>query len=373
MHLSRTSIGIPVATFVVLSCGSEPGVTQDELNALIDLPSGFFIDEYAVVPNARSMTLSDNGVLYVGTRQDNFFAVRDRDGDGTGETVDMIAEGLNQPNGVAWHDGSLFVAEISRITRYDDIDNRIVNPPAPIVVRNDYPTELHHGWKYVAFGPDGFLYVPVGAPCNVCDEEQDIYASITRIRPDGTDLSIIANGVRNTVGFDWDPLSGDLWFTDNGRDRLGDDLPPDELNHLTEAGQHFGFPYCHGGDIVDPEFGEDGVCASYRAPARKLGPHVASLGMLFYTGAQFPAEYRNQIFIAEHGSWNRSEKIGYRISLVRLNEKREATSYEVFASGWLREDESVVGRPVAVLQLPDGSILVSDDFAGKIYRISYTG
>ncbi len=373
MRTGNAGIVTPLTTFVVLSCGSEPGVTQDELNTLIDLPPGFVIEEYATVPNARSMTLSDNGVLYVGTRQDNFYAIRDRDGNGTGERVDIVAEGLTQPNGVAWHNGSLYVAEISRITRYDDIDNRIVNPPAPVVVREDYPTDRHHGWKYIAFGPDSYLYVPVGAPCNVCDEDIEVYASITRILPDGTDLSIVAHGVRNTVGFAWDPVGGDLWFTDNGRDRLGDDLPPDELNHLTEIGQHFGFPFCHGGDIIDPEFGADGICANYRPPAQRLGPHVAALGMLFYTGDQFPAEYRNQIFIAEHGSWNRSEKIGYRVSVVRLNENREATSYEVFASGWLLEDETVVGRPVHVLQLPDGSILVSDDFAGKIYKISYTG
>ena len=355
------------------ACGPELSLTQDELNTLIALPPGFVIEEYADVPNARSMTLSDNGVLYVGTRQESFYAVRDRDGDGTGERVDTIAEGLNQPNGVAWRDGSLYVAEISRITRYDDIDNLIFNPPGPVVVRDDYPTDRHHGWKYIAFGPDGDLYVPVGAPCNVCDEEDDVYASITRIRPDGTNRSIVAHGVRNTVGFAWDPVGGDLWFTDNGRDRLGDDLPPDELNHLTEEGQNFGFPFCHGGDLFDPEFGEEGVCAGFRAPAQKLGPHVAALGMLFYTGDQFPDEYRNQIFIAEHGSWNRTEKIGYRITLVRLNEMRETISYEVFASGWLRDDETVIGRPVDVLQMPDGSILVSDDYAGKVYRISYTG
>jgi glucose/arabinose dehydrogenase len=373
MHSRISGIVVPLSALFVLSCGSEPMITEDELNSLIYLPPGFVIEEYAEVPNARSMTLSDNGVLYVGTRQDRFYAVRDRDGDGTGERVDIVAAELNQPNGVAWRDGSLFVAEVSRVTRYDDIDNRIVNPPPPVVVREDYPSDRHHGWKYIAFGPDGYLYVPVGAPCNVCDEDNEIYASITRILPDGTDRSIVAHGVRNTVGFTWDPLGNDLWFTDNGRDQLGDDLPPDELNHLTEPGQHFGFPFCHGGDIVDPDFGTDGACASYRAPAQRLGPHVASLGMLFYTGEQFPAEYRNQIFIAEHGSWNRTAKIGYRISLVRLDENRTATSYEAFASGWLLGDETVVGRPVDLLQMPDGSILLSDDYGGKIYRISYSG
>jgi glucose/arabinose dehydrogenase len=373
MRPSAAVTTVPLALLIVSSCSSEVTIARDELAGLIDLPPGFVIEEYAQVPNARSMTLSDNGVLYVGTRQDRFYAVRDRDGDGTGERVDTIAEGLTQPNGVAWRDGSLFVAEISRVIRYDDIDSRIAIPPSPVVVRDDFPTDRHHGWKYIAFGPAGYLYVPVGAPCNVCDEDNDIYASITRILPDGTDRSIVAHGVRNTVGFAWDPVNGDLWFTDNGRDRLGDDIPPDELNHLTETGQHFGFPFCHGGDTVDPEFGEEGDCADYRAPAQRLGPHVASLGMLFYTGEQFPPEYRNQIFIAEHGSWNRSEKIGYRISIVRLDGDRVATSYEVFASGWLREDETVVGRPVDVLQMPDGSILVSDDFAGRIYKISYTG
>ena len=260
MRVCSAGTLLSIAVFATTSCGSEAIVTQDELNGLINLPPGFVIEEYADVPDARSMSLSENDVLYVGTRQDRFYAVRDRDGNGTGERVDTIAEGLTQPNGVAWRDGSLYVAEISRITRYDDIDNRIVNPPEPVVVREDYPTDRHHGWKYIAFGPDDYLYVPVGAPCNVCDEENSVYASITRILPDGSDLSIVANGVRNTVGFAWDPESGDLWFTDNGRDRLGDDIPPDELNHLTEAGQHFGFPFCHGGDIIDPEFGEDGVC-----------------------------------------------------------------------------------------------------------------
>ncbi len=372
MHTRVAATFIPLGAFALLSCSAGAGEAQDDLTALIELPPGFSIEEYASVPNARSMSLSDNGVLYVGTRQSSVYAVRDLDGDGRGENVTEIVEGATMPNGVAWRDGSLYVAEIFRITRYDDIDNRIENPPAPVIVRDDYPTDRHHGWKYVAFGPDGYLYVPVGAPCNVCDEEDDRYASITRMRPDGSDLSIITHGVRNTVGFDWDPLTGDLWFTDNGRDHLGDNRPPDELNHLSQVGQHFGFPFCHGGDIIDPEFGEEGDCASYRKPVQKLGPHVAALGMLFYTGEQFPAEYGNQVFIAEHGSWNRSEKIGYRVMLVTLDRDREATSYEVFASGWLREDENVVGRPVDVIQMPGGSILVSDDYAGKIYRISYT-
>jgi len=359
--------------FAILFCATEPAAAQDDLNRLIELPPGFTIQEYATVPNARSMCLSDNGVLFVGTRRSSVYAVRDMDGDGRGEQVDVIAEDLAQPNGVAWRDGSLYVAEISRVTRYDNIENRIENPPLPVLIKDDYPTDRHHGWKYIAFGPDGYLYVPVGAPCNVCDEENDIYASITRIRPDGSDFSIVAHGVRNTVGFNWDPLTGDLWFTDNGRDRMGDDIPPDELNHLTSPGQHFGFPFCHGGEIVDPDLGRGKSCADYRKPVQNLGPHVAALGMLFYTGDQFPGEYQNQVFIAEHGSWNRSEKIGYRVTLVRLNENREAISYEVFASGWLREGEQVIGRPVHVLQMPDGSMLVSDDFAGKIYRISYSG
>jgi glucose/arabinose dehydrogenase len=288
-----------------------------------------------------------------------------------------IASGLRMPNGVAFHEGALYVAEVSRVLRYDGIEERLDDPPEPVVVIDDYPSDRHHGWKYIAFGPDGWLYVPVGAPCNICDSENPIYASITRVKPDGSGREIYAEGVRNTVGFTWHPETGDLWFTDNGRDNLGNDVPPDELNRATEKGQHFGFPYCHGGDIPDPQFGSgsgkaDGVCSKYVAPAQNLGPHVAALGVKFYQGEMFPAEYRGDLFIAEHGSWNRDTPIGYRVMRVELDGHR-ATSYEVFAEGWLpgRDESDVWGRPVDLLFLPDGSMLLSDDKAGAIYRIAY--
>jgi glucose/arabinose dehydrogenase/protein-S-isoprenylcysteine O-methyltransferase Ste14 len=338
----------------------------------IKLPPGFRIDLYASgIEDARSMALGPRGVLFVGTRSEGkVYAVLDRDGDQKADEVLTIARGLNMPNGVAYRNGALYVAEVSRILRMDDIANRLHNPPKPVVVSKAFPKDRHHGWKYIAFGPDGLLYVPVGAPCNVCEKKDGRYASIMRMKPDGKDLAVFASGVRNTVGFDWHPETGELWFTDNGRDWMGDDRPPDELNRAPQQGLHFGFPYCHG-DILDSSYGRNRDCGEFTAPAILLGPHVAALGMKFYTGTQFPAQYRNQVFIAEHGSWNRSKPIGYRITLVRLEGNR-AVRYETFAEGWL-EGISAWGRPVDVLVMPDGALLVSDDRAGAIYRISYTG
>jgi glucose/arabinose dehydrogenase len=271
-------------------------------------------------------------------------------------------------------DGALYVAEVNRILRFDDIEKHLATPasaaPRPVVVTDRFPRESHHGWKFIRFGPDGWLYVPVGAPCNICEPDPARYALISRIRPDGSGYEIFARGIRNSVGFDWDPRTRELWFTDNGRDYLGDDLPSDELNHAPRAGMHFGYPYCHQGDTADPEFGKRG-CSEFAPPAVKLGPHVAALGMRFYTGESFPAEYRNNIFVAEHGSWNRSRKIGYRIARVVVEGGR-AVRHEVFAEGWLR-GESAWGRPVDLEVLPDGSLLVSDDSAGVIYRIAYLG
>jgi len=312
-------------------------------------------------------------VIYVGTRgEGNVYAITDSNGDFKADSVITIAKNLRSPNGVAFRNGNLYVAEISRILRFDDIDNKLNNPPEPVVVRDDFPTEGHHGWKYIAFGPDDKLYVPVGAPCNICESENDIFASITRMNPDGSNREIIAHGVRNSVGFDWHPETGEFWFTDNGRDMLGDNKPPDELNHLTEAGQHFGYPYYHGNGIWDPEFGDRGkkMNRDFKNPAQALGPHVAALGMHFYTGSMFPEKYKNQVLIAEHGSWNRSEKIGYRITIVTLK-NGQPHSYQPFVDGWLGENESVWGRPVDLLQLPDGSMLISDDYGGIIYRLTY--
>ena len=338
----------------------------------VTLPPGFRIDIYAEVPGARSLTLGPGGTIFVGSRDEGkVYAVVDRDGDSRAERVYTIASGLNQPNGVAYRNGSLFVAEISRILRYDDIEKHLDSPPRPVVVNDTFPTEDHHGWKFIRFGPDGRLYVPVGAPCNVCEENDQRFATIMRMKPDGKDLEIFASGIRNTVGFDWTPQTKELWFTDNGRDRMGDDVPPDELNRAPVKGLHFGFPYRHGKDIPDPKFGKKAGGKRFIPPEKELAPHAATLGMRFYTGKMFPSEYRNQIFIAEHGSWNRSTPIGYRVTLVRL-EGNKAASYEVFASGWLQK-ETAWGRPVDVEVLPDGSLLVSDDKAGVIYRISYRG
>ena len=326
------------------------------------------------MPDARSLALSPAGTLFVGTRTaGNVYAVLDHDGDHVADETKIIAEGLNMPNGVAFHDGALYVAEIDRILRFDDIESRLDDPPAPVIVYDGYPSDEWHGWKYLRIGPDGFLYVPVGVPCNICETGDTVYGTITRLALDGSSLEVVARGVRNSVGFDWDPQTQELWFTDNGRDELGDDLPPDELNHAPwePSGRdlHFGFPYCHGGTIPDPEFGDQRACDEFTPPAMPLGPHVASLGMRFYTGNMFPEAYSNQILIAEHGSWNRSVPIGYRIALVRLQDGQPA-SYEVFAGGWL-QDGAVMGRPVDLLVMPDGSLLVSDDFAGAIYRITY--
>ncbi len=307
---------------------------------------------------------------FVGTRDEGkVYAILDRNRDNIADEVHIIASGLNSPNGVALRGGALYVAEISRILRFDDIEARLKNPPQPVVVNSTLPKEKDHGWKFIRFGPDGMLYVPVGAPCNVCIRDDPRFASIMRMSPDGSGLEIFASGVRNTVGFDWHPETKELWFTDNGRDRMGDDIPPDELNRAPRKGLNFGFPYCHGGNIPDPEHGNR-KCSEFVAPELKLGAHVAALGMRFYTGKMFPPEYKNQILIAEHGSWNRSTPIGYRITMAKIKNNR-AIEYEVFAQGWL-QGYKAWGRPVDIELMLDGSILVSDDHAGAIYRISYS-
>jgi glucose/arabinose dehydrogenase len=334
----------------------------------IKLPPGFRIAIYAEgMERSRSMTLGENGTLFVGSTGSNVYAIPP----GGGKPV-VIARGLDAPHGVAMRGGALYVAEVGRLQRFDKIEDNLEYPPKAVVVADDLPNERHHGAKTIRFGPDGQLYINIGAPCNVCEPRGE-FNTISRLDVSraGAKREVYARGVRNSVGFDWDPHTRELWFTDNGRDLLGDDVPSDKLNHAPKAGMNFGFPYCHQGDVADPEFGAKHACKEFTAPAQKLGPHVASLGMRFYTGTKFPAEYRGAIFIAEHGSWNRSSKIGYRVTVVKLKDGK-AASYETFAQGWLQGEEAW-GRPVDVIVAPDGALLVSDDRAGAVYRIDYTG
>jgi glucose/arabinose dehydrogenase len=338
----------------------------------IKLPAGFSIAVFAEVENARSLAISPTGIIYVGNRDgDKVYAVSDTDGDYKADRKWVIASGLKSPNGVAFKDGDLYVAEISRILKFPAIESKLASPGEPVVINDSYPAEGHHGWKYIAFGPDGKLYVPVGAPCNICESKEDIFASITRINADGTGREIYARGIRNSVGFTWHPQTKELWFTDNGRDMMGNDIPNCELNVASKPGMHFGYPYCHEGSVKDPQFGGKRDCKEFTPPVQKLGPHVAPLGLKFYTGNMFPDAYRNQIFVAKHGSWNRDQKIGYNLSLVKINNNK-SVGHETFASGWLDDaTQKVWGRPVDVLELKDGSLLVSDDYANVIYRISY--
>jgi len=361
----RPALAIVIIVVFVAALRSRQAPTLEK----IKLPSGFSISVYATgVRNAREMALGSNGTLFVGSvNAGNVYAIVDRDKDYRADEVIKIAGGLNMPSGVAFRNGSLYVAEISRVTRYDNIESQLKNPPKPVAVNDKFPHEQHHGWKFIAFGPDGMLYVPVGAPCNVCRPDER-HGVIDRMNADGSGLEVFAMGIRNSVGFDWHPTTKELWFTDNGRDNMGDNIPPDELNNAPKKGMNFGFPDCHAGTIPDPEFGKE-PCSKFTPPAMTLTPHGAAIGMRFYTGSMFPAEYRNQIFIAEHGSWNRSTPIGYRVMVARLDGNK-VVKYEPFAEGWLQGSRAW-GRPADVLVMPDGSLLVADDQADTIYRITY--
>lgn len=376
---------LPVA-FVIAGCNLPAGCCSaaakrsppapPNTDTKLTLPDGFRIAPFATnVPNARAMTLGDDGTLFVGSRDaGKVYAVVDEDDDGRADRVHVIAAGLSQPAGVDFHEGALYVSAIDRIVRYDGIEARLDNPPKPVTVSDAFPSEEKHGWKFIRFGPDGWLYVPVGAPCNVCESEDPRFASIMRMKPDGSELGVFAHGVRNTVGFDWHPETGVLWFTDNGRDWMGDDRPPDELNRAPGPGMHFGFPWCHGKGIRDPDYDTGKACDAFIEPVLELGPHVAALGMRFYTGTVFPPAYRGAVFIAEHGSWNRTTPIGYRVMVVKLDDEGRPLGYEPFVEGWLDKDEDEAwGRPADVLVHPDGSLLISDDRAGWIYRVTYEG
>jgi glucose/arabinose dehydrogenase len=328
----------------------------------LKLPAGFKIEVWAEIPGARSMTQSPDGRIFVGTRtQDKVWVVKDG-------KAQIFAEGLNTPNGVAYKDGKLYVAEVSRILEFDASPEAKLPGKAVRELPAKFPSDVHHGWKFIRFGPDGKLYVPVGANCNICDPGAD-YARIYRIDINSPNKEEVAQGVRNSVGFDWDPKTKDFWFTDNGRDWLGDNKPPCELNHLITLKQNFGFPFCHGKDILDPEFGKGKNCSDYTAPAVELRAHVAPLGMRFYTGSMFPAEYANSIILAEHGSWNRAIPQGYRLTFVKLDGSKIEKTVG-FIEGWLQGMTSW-GRPVDVEVMKDGSMLVSDDKADVIYRVTY--
>lgn len=366
----QPSVGAEVKTEMPDSTSANP--STDARLSKIKLPPGFKIEIYSdAVPNARAMALSPSGTLYVGTMSEGkVYAIKDKDGDGKAETKWTIASDLNKPVGVALSNGDLYVSAISRILKFPDIDNNLDQPKQEVFVDN-YPDKDHHGWKFIAFGPDGNLYVPVGAPCNICESDDEIFATITRINMTTKQREIVQRGIRNTVGFAWHPITKEMWFTENGGDWLGDDMPACELNYAPKDGLNFGFPYCHQGDYPDPKLGKKHSCDEFVPPAAKLGAHVAPLGLDFNTGPMFPTEYANQVFIAEHGSWNRTTPSGYRVTAAKIVDNK-VESVTVFAEGWL-EGGAAWGRPVDIEFLPDGSMLVSDDAAGAIYRITYTG
>jgi glucose/arabinose dehydrogenase len=339
--------------------------------AKMKLPPGFKAEVWASdVLDARGLRQGDKGTVFVSSLfvAGKIYAVVDKGGK---REVKTLAEKLFLPNGIEFHKGSLYVATPKDITRYDDIENRLDAPPAPVMVYDKLPGEVPHGWKFIKVGPDGKLYVPIGAPCNICEPGSG-FAKITRMNLDGSGVEDVALGVRNTVGFDFDPKNGDLWYTNNGRDWLSEDLPNDSLNHVTKKGQHFGFPYCHQGNFADPEFGWGKDCKQFAQPALLTGAHAGTLGMRFYTGRQFPKKYQGAIFIARHGPWNRTQKYAADVVVAWPDGKGGIAKMEPFLTG-LVENNEYLGRPVDVLVLKDGSLLVSDDHNGAIYRISYAG
>jgi glucose/arabinose dehydrogenase len=336
--------------------------------AKLTVPAGFNLEVYASgVANAREMALGDKGTVFVGSRLlDKVSAIVDKDGK---RTVKVLASGLYRPNGVAFKDGTLYIAELSKVSKIDKVEDNLDNPPKPTVIYDNLPKDEAHGWKFIAIGPDNKLYVPVGQPGNNVLHD-DAHGQIRRMNLDGSGAEVYALGVRNSVGFDWNPETKQMYFTDNGRDWLSEDVPEDELNRITKKGEDFGAPYCYQGNIPDPEFGWGHSCSEFTAPVGLMGPHSASLGMRFYTGSQFPKAYKNAIIVARHGSWNRSKKFGGDVVVVKLNKDGTVKSMEPLITGFL-EDNKYIGRPVDVLQMKDGSILVSDDYNGAIYRVSY--
>lgn len=384
LNFACTRLATVVAAVVAAAIGCVSTLTQADVTLAqlksLQLPAGFTIEVLTdEVPNARQMALSSVGTLFVGTRsKGNVYAVpnalKARTGLLNGPSVITIAKGLTLPSGLVLHGDDLLVGAVSKILRFTDIEKHLANAAPYEVVTDKLPKKTHHGWKYLSLGPDGFLYVPVGAPCNICESKDPRFASILRMDPNNGSTTIYAAGIRNTVGLAWHPQSKQLWFSENGRDMLGDDVPPEEINRVAAPGQHFGYPYIHAGTIADPEFGDDADPADYQVPVLNFQAHSAPLGITFYEGRQFPAQYHRALFIAEHGSWNRSKKVGYRVSLLRTNKQgqlnSDSTTVEPFITGWLEGEESW-GRPNDVLVAPDGSLLISDDQAGAIYRVRY--
>jgi glucose/arabinose dehydrogenase len=345
-----------------------PAAADKLPTAKLKLAQGFNIEVYASgMANARSLALGDKGTVFVGSRLlDKVYAILNKDGK---REVKVLASGLYRPNGVAFHNGTLYIAELSKISKIEHVEDVLDNPPKPTVIYDQLPKDEAHGWKFIAIGPDNKLYVPVGQPGNNVLHDKD-HGQIRRINLDGTGAEVVAYGVRNTVGFDWNPETKQLYFTDNGRDWLSEDVPEDELNRVTKLGEHFGAPYCWQGNIADPEFGWGKSCSDYTAPVGLMGPHSASLGMRFYTGNMFPKTFKNAIIVARHGSWNRSRKFGGDVVVVHLDKDGKVKSIGPLITGFL-VDNSYIGRPVDVLQMKDGSILVSDDWNGAVYRVTY--
>jgi glucose/arabinose dehydrogenase len=340
----------------------------------ISLPPGFKVELYSSGhPGGRTMVMGPKGTVFMGTRQlGRVYAITSNGGT---RTARVLLQGLTQPNGLAMRDGSLYVLAINRVLRFDDIESKLDNPGTPVDMTQAFnlPPEVHHNWKYAAFGPDGKLYVQVGANCNICEVNPGIHGQIRRYNPDGSGMEIVARGVRNTVGFDWHPVTGELWFTDNGRDWIGNEGPQDELNRVTrgQEGAFYGFPYCHAEGIPDPDIRRPQPCAGVVMPVALTGPHVAALGIRFYTGTMFPQSYRNVAFIARHGSWNREQKAGFDVVIARIDGGR--ARIEPFMTGLLDAKANAFhGRPSYVLPLEDGSLLVSDETNGAIYRITYS-
>lgn len=354
---------------LVVAMTAQTAHAQMQLSSL-ELPPGFHVEIYAAgVEEARQLARGVKGTVFAGSRRaGKVWALTDADGDQRAEQVRLIAEKLEMPSGIEFRDGALYVATVGQILRYDNIESLLDTPPVPVVVTDELPKKTYHGWKYLRFGPDGKLYVPVGVPCNNC--EAPGFGEIRRINPNGSGMEVFAEGVRHSVGLAFHPETGQLWFTENGKDLMGDDIPADELNLAPQAGMHFGAPYCHQGDLLDNEFGHGKSCDDYTPPVAKLVAHGAALGLTFYTGAMFPPEYKNRLFIVQHGSWDRAQKVGYQMLALEVLPDGTVLDKKVFATGW-KQGEEVLGRPSDVFVMPDGALLVADDRADVVYRISY--